>query len=109
MLQIARDSIEKLKKIIPQWVLVAWYAGIIYYNWFSEPQSIGIWKIFLLATVGVLIPELAIGAALFVLSALLTKVVFGDAEESALFYFISLFVATILSFLAAYYVIAYIR
>ena len=108
MLQIARDSIKKLKKIIPVWVLVAWYAGIVYYNWFSEHDSIGIWKIYALATVGVLIPELAIGATIFIICAFITKIVFGDAEESALFYFISLFIAPTLSFLAAHYIIAYI-
>jgi hypothetical protein len=95
-------SIEMVNTYAAKWSIGGWFAGLAYYNWFSNdaPHASLLGHV-LLIVVGMIAASVLVGGSVALVFALGTKLVTGSAEGSPHGYAWGAFISPVLCFFLA--------
>lgn len=95
-------EIERIGTQASKMTIIAWFAGLAYYNWFaSTPISAPLWGHIILVIGGMFFASVVIGGGLALISAAITKMLTGRQDGSPHVFAWAAFIGIVPAFFAA--------
>ena len=97
-------DIDRVNDLASKQVILGWFAGLAYYNWFTgSPISVPWWAHIILVVGGMFASSIIIGGGMSLLAAGITKLMFGRSDAVPGLFGWAGIIATILAFIASKY------